>query len=233
MRVFVCQRLDIYFEPDADRWSWEDMDNVVEFVQDQVVKDPWHRFYDLSETIFAFHLSRNDQDACDEFENALNELLRRNFCGYQMRNGEIERIGAKASEQVIAEARGILRDDRLAGPNDQFMKAVGFLSHRPKPDAENCSKEALGAVEGMSRIALGKPKILLSDALKQMNKDGKLPPTLQKAVDGLYAFRGDAGGVGHGQTGPSTVTLEQAEFVLHCSAAAIVYIARSYGYAVL
>jgi AbiJ N-terminal domain 4 len=232
LRSFVCGKLDIYYEPDDAAWGWIDMDNVVEFFNDEIQPKPWHAFYDLCEAIAECHLRNEDENGYQEFEHVLNEILRRNFCGYEMRSHQIETVGSRAAEKVVAEARGILRDNRLQGPNDQFLKALGFLSHQP-PDIENSVKEAVGAIEGLLRIAMDEPKVLLSDALKKLASQGKIPPTVKKSIDGIYAFRGDADGVAHGKTGAGEVTVEEAEFVVHCAAAAIVYFAGLYEYTVV
>jgi hypothetical protein len=228
LRRRVCSGLDIYYET-LDYYTWAYAKRRQEFLHEHV-RDPWFRIYDLCEVIWEFTKDRLGSKEAASFENVLNEVLRRNFCGYEMREGLVERVGAKASEEVIATARGILRDGRLVGPNDQFLKALGFFNQRPKPDTENCVKEAVGALEGTLRVALDDPKILLSDALKKLQSSEMVPPTLKKSLDGIYAFRGDAGGVAHGQAEEPNVTVEQAEFVLHCAAAAIVYFARMYGF---
>ncbi|MGA2286695.1 MAG: hypothetical protein ABSG55_10555, partial [Dehalococcoidia bacterium] len=54
--------------------------------------------------------------------------------------------------------------------------------------------------------------------------------TLQQMVEKLYAYRGDAPGAGHAKTEHKPpVRVEDAELVLHTSAACIVYLARLYG----
>ena len=172
---------------------------------------------------------RNRNDLRDDSGNEVNLILRRNFVGYELKDGKFERAGASAADAVVTEARGILRDPQFQGPNDQFLKAVGFYSLRPEPDEENCVKEAVGAVEGMARILLQNDSILLSGAAKELVKRGKLHAPLRKVIDGIYAYRGDAEGVSHGRTGEPEVNIADAEFVLNSSAALIVYLARAYG----
>ena len=226
LRRFVCTSLDIFYRSSSsDEWSNEQFWNLRNFLNDTVLRGEWYRFYDFCEVVWEFL----GGDRRDQYENSLNSILRRNFVGYELRKGRIERVGASAPDAAMAEARGILRDPRFQGPNDQFLKAIGFYSDRPEPDAENCVKEAVGAVEGTARILLQDGSILLSDAGKELVKRGKLHPTLQKVLDGVYAYRGAAEGVGHGRTGEPKVTIEDAEFVLNTSAALIVYLARLYG----
>ena len=164
------------------------------------------------------------------FIYAFNEVLLRNYVGYELREGRIERVGAREAEAAIAEARAILRDPNLAGPDEQFQKAIAHFNRRPKPDVENCVKDAVGAVEALARVLLNDSSILLSKAIKKIGEEKGIHPTLQKLVESLYAYRGDAEGAAHGKTGvKASVTEADAEFVLHTSAACIVYLARLYG----
>lgn len=224
IRKFVCDALDIYYAEPEILYGWGEIRHFKDFLHSEIDQPGWYRFYDLVEVIWELL-----EDLRDDFENEVNLILRRNFVGYELRNGQIERAGASVADAAVAEARGILRDSRFEGPNDQFLKAVAFYSQRPEPDEENCVKEAVGAVEGVARILLQNDSILLSDAAKELVKRGKVPVTLRKVFDGIYAYRGDAEGVGHGRTSAPEVSIEHAELVLNSSAALIVYLARLYG----
>jgi hypothetical protein len=159
----------------------------------------------------------------------VNQLFARRYFGYELRDGRIERVGARVQEEAIAEARGILRDPDLSGPDEQYQKAIGFFNRRPEPDCENCVKEAVSAVEGVARVLLNDNSVVLSDAIKRLKKEKDVHPTLVKLLDNLYAYRGDAEGVAHALTGDKEVRIEEAEFVLGISASAIVYLARLFG----
>ena len=187
--------------------------------------DDVNEFCDLSEA------AGNQLDGDDnvKFANELNALFTRRYFGYQMRDGQMERVGARVQDEAIAEARGILRDPDLAGPDEQFQKAVGFFNQRPSPDCENCVKEAVSAVEGVAGVLLGVDSPVLSKALKRLRSEKDVHPTLVSILEKLYAYRGDAEGVAHALTGDKEVRVEEAEFVLGMSASAIVYLARLYG----
>jgi hypothetical protein len=165
----------------------------------------------------------------EKYANELNALFTRRYFGYELRDGRIERVGSKAQDAAIAEARGILRDDDLKGPDEQFQKAVAFYSQRPAPDLENAVKEAVSAVEGVAQIVLEDTSLTMSKALSKLKKEKDVHPTLIVMLEKLYAYRGDAEGVGHALTGEKEVRLEDAEFTLAVSASAIVYLARLYG----
>ena len=200
-----------------------------EYVLNAIGHCSWNEFYDAIELI-GDEVAQNHLDRLDEFRNEVNGLLGRSHLAYDLRDGKIERVGTKFEDQVIAAARGILRDPDLAGPNEQFLKAIGFFSRRPEPDVENCVKEAVGSVEGVARILLNKPSVLLSVDAKDLGARKGVHPSLQKLVENLYAYRGDAEGAAHGKTGTKpSIKLHDAELVLNASAALIVYMARLYG----
>lgn len=189
----------------------------------------WDELCDACEIIWDWFSGSERPDLADWFSNSLNDLFARNYFGYELRDGQIERVGARSQEEAIADARGILHDPELKGPDEQYQKAIGFYNRRPEPDCENCVKEAVSAVEGVARIVLGDHSITLSDALKRLRKEKDVHATLISMLEKLYAYRGDAEGVGHALTGDKEVRNEEAEFVLGVSASAIVYLARLFG----
>ena len=185
----------------------------------------WDDFCDVCEAVWSGFASGPG----DRYSNELNALFARNYFGYELRDGRMERVGARVHEESVAKARGILRDPDLAGPDEQFQKAIGFYNRRPDPDCENSVKEAVSAVEGVARVLTGNLKLTLSKVLAELKREQGVHPTLIQLLEKLYAYRGDAGGVGHGLTGKQEVRQEEAEFVLGVSASAIVYLARLHG----
>ena len=188
----------------------------------------WDELCDACEAIW----ERLDGPNRDWLSNEMNALFARRYFGYELRDGRMERVGARAQEKAIAEARGILRDPDLSGPDQQFQKAIGFFNRRPEPDCENCVKEAVSAVEGVAQVLLEDDSLTFSQALKRLRKHKDVHPTLLVLLDKLYGYRSDAEGVAHALTGEKEVRIEEAEFVLGVSASAIVYLARLFGRAV-
>jgi len=190
-----------------------------------VVRLEWDEFCDACEALWKI-VREEDRDA---LSNRLNALFTRHYFGYELRDGLMQRVGARVAEAAIGKARGILRDPDLSGPDEQYQKAIGFFNRRPEPDCEKCVEEAVLSVEGVARVLLNNHSITLSQALKRLKKEKDVHPTLVYLIDKLYAYRGDAGGVGHALTQKKEVRIEEAEFVLGISASAIVYLARLFG----
>jgi len=132
--------------------------------------------------------------------------------------------------QRVEQVRTLLQEPRFEGADQQFQKALDHLNKRPEPDKENCVKDAVGAVEAVTRILSGDPKLKLSDALGKEPFRSGIHPTLRVAIEKLYAYRGDVGGVAHGQVGPSQVGIEEAEWALTTALAAILYLVKKFGH---
>ena len=192
----------------------------------------WDEFYDIVEVFWRW-FAEHYEDSLAAFESSVDKVFRECHLAYTLREGRVERVGAAEGDKIVAAAKGILRDADLAGPNDQFENALAAFNRRPEPDTENCVKDAVGAAEGVARVLLGKPAILLSNAAAELEKNYGLHPTLRQAIQKVYAYRGDAEGAAHGKTGAKLeIRQSDAEFVLNTSAAVIIYMARLFGRAV-
>jgi hypothetical protein len=200
---------------------------------------PWYAVCDACEGLYEFELERKadlEEQGYDEvtdwaslLERRLNQVFARNHFGYELRDGQIERVGALSHDAAIEQARGILRDPDLNGPNEQFEKAIRFYNARPVPDCANAVKDAVGAVEGLARILFGDNSLVLSEACQRLRDQKGLHGALAGLLEKLYGYRGDADGSAHGATGERPVPLEEAEFVIGVSASAIIYLARVFG----
>jgi hypothetical protein len=102
------------------------------------------------------------------------------------------------------------------------------LSKRPDPDEENCVKDAIGAVEAVANILAGSTGVQLNRLLDREPFTSGIHPTIRQTIDKIYAYRGAAPGVGHGQVGPSAVSLAEAMWVLAISAATILYFVQKF-----
>jgi hypothetical protein len=111
----------------------------------------------------------------------------------------------------------------------QFSKAKKFLFDSSPPDYLNCIKEAVGAVEGFSRVLLKEPKETLGKLMDPLAKKYLGHPAMRRVLDGVNAVRGDEPGVAHGAYGPSKLGYADAEFILNTCASVLVYLARKAG----
>lgn len=180
----------------------------------------WWQIYDLAENLVKM-CSRHD-----EMATRIEGIFAEANVPYAMTpKGIVWRFSEPAVEAITVTSRLLVEQPALVGPAQQWEKAVAHLSARP-PDSENCIKDAIGAVEGTGRILSGRKKETLSTLITPFAKDVGIHGSLAAMIGKLYAYRGDEEAVAHGATKELKVTPADAEFVLHVSAATIVYFTK-------
>ena len=197
-------------------------------VIERLIKEcEWHQFYDICEVIWANPYSEySEHQHQEEFTEQVNALFREEQLGFELRDGKIEKVGAGFIDAKIKEARYLLKEPEFRGADKHFEKAIKALNVRPNPDVENCVKDAVAAIESVGRIIVNDEKALLDDIIKDMAKNKIIPKPLDQVFQKIYAYRGDQPGVAHGLVGLSKVTIDEAEFILALSAAAIIYLVK-------
>ncbi|HPU93058.1 MAG TPA: hypothetical protein PKU99_02815 [Candidatus Saccharicenans sp.] len=161
----------------------------------------------------------------------INRLFEDENIGWRLKKGQLERIGPNFLEtEVIQKTRDILKNQVFAGPNNQFNKAIWFLSKRPDPDLENCVKEAVGALEGVARLLINDKTVSLGKAVDKLNAMGKIRKPFDKIFHVLYGFASNEPGVRHAAVKPSNMSVPEASFVLYSSAVCILFLCETFGY---
>ncbi len=183
----------------------------------------WWRLFDICELMYR-NLGSSQQYYSDKFTKDLNIVLIDEQLGFEMREGKIEKIGSALADEEIRKTRYLLKQPEFKGADEQFEKAIKALNARPKPDVENCVKDAVSAIESVGRILIKDDKAVLSDIIKDMAKQEIIPKPLDEVIQKIYAYRGNEPGVAHGLVGESKVTIYEAEYVLAMSAATIIYL---------
>ena len=180
----------------------------------------WWEFYDASEELL--RMAKSPEIVAD----ALEALFAEEGLPYRITTAGIEYRFPEPTAEAIGEAdRVLLADPKYRGPGEQWEKAKSFLNARP-PDAENAIKDALGALEGVTRLIARKPQETLSQIIGPLAKSLNIHGALAKAIGDCYAFRGDQQGIAHGATQAFEDQTAEAELLLHWTAAAITYLVR-------
>jgi hypothetical protein len=234
----AVERLD--WDPGTPNWKGLTADVLIQadLLIGSIRSAPYGDWLDLM-SVIVYYLRDDPEELvddparADQFRNRLNEAMARHHSAYMMEpNGMMVEPGSSASEAAIAQARAILSDPAMEGPDRQFQDAVLALTRRPNPGNEAAIAGAIGALEGVCRIALGDNRITLGDAIKDIARQQGLHAALTATIDRLYGYASDAGGR-HGLVGKADADEAIAEFAVHQSAAAIVLVARLYGLAVV
>jgi hypothetical protein len=209
-----------------NKLSWNDIFDLVEFLFTQVVycdydeeEERWRTFPEhVGEIRYSYTVE-------------INNLLSKENIGWRLKKGKLEREGSEFLEkETVRVVREILKHPNFVGPNNQFNKAIEFFSKRPKPDLENCVKEAVGALEGVVRILLDDKNITLGEAVKKLLKVGKIRKPFNKIFDTLFGFASNEPGSRHGAFKLSEIDIGEAEFVLYNSASCMLFLCKKFGY---
>lgn len=182
----------------------------------------WWEFYDICEVLWTPLDYRNRK----EYSAQVNALFGEEKLGFELTDGRVEKRGAGFIDAQVRETRYLLKEPEFKGADEHFEKAIRAINTRPRPDVENCVKDAVAACESVGRIIAKDDKALLSDIIKDMAENGVIPRPLDQVIQKLYAYRGDQPGVSHGLVGTSKVTVDEAEFVLAVSAGIIIYLVK-------
>lgn len=173
----------------------------------------WNSFYDFVEFISAIF----DDEYSGSFKNDCNSIFENENTAYRFVGSIIIEI---TSEIEISSIESALKlENSYYEVSEHIHNSLKQLSDKLAPDYRNSVKEAISAIEAMVRIKMGSQKEL-SALLK--DKSLNIHPCLQAAIGKLYAYRGDASGVGHSlMPNSEPVEYEDALFMLVTSSAII------------
>jgi len=188
----------------------------------------WWQFYDILEQVARLVDQQWEGQYTNSFSGRINAILAREGMQWELENGELVRVFNPQIDKQIKEVRVLLTNPTCKGPDEQFAKALDCLNKRPQPDEENCVKDAVGALEAVANIIAGTTGVQLNTLIDREPFRSNIHPTIRQAVEKIYAYRGAAPGVGHGQVGPATVGIAEATWVLAACAATILYLVSKF-----
>jgi len=175
----------------------------------------WYEVYDFVEFVVNNHPY---VELNEEFVNRSNMVLEGEASAYRFVGKVITKI---TDETEMSEIEEVLELNPVKPVREHIRTALTLLSDRKDPDYRNSSKESISAVESMASIICGDKKATLGDAIKKIEEQGKMQwhPALKSALDKLYGYTSDEGGIRHFLKGDSKVDFEEAKFMLvTCSA---------------
>lgn len=184
----------------------------------------WWQFYDILEEISQLISWGWGGEYLTAFSKNISVILARDGIPWSLEHGRVVRALNLQLAKQIQKVHTLLANPRFKGPDEQFEKAVEYLNKRPDPDEENCVKDAVGAIEAVANIIAGTTGVQLNKLLGREPFKSGMHPAIIQAIEKIYAYRGAAPGVGHGQVGPPAVGLAEATWVLATSSATILYL---------
>lgn len=164
----------------------------------------WHEAYDFLE--FALHFYEDE-----DLINFMNAILERELSGYRYINGVISDI---TDPQEIEMLEQVLSDNDFPAAKAHLRRALELLSNRESPDYRNSIKESISAVESAAKIISELPKATLGDALKAIEKKGKIHSSLKDGFLKMYGYTSDEGGIRHAMLDEPNLSASDAKFFL-------------------
>ncbi len=211
--------------PSNAYYEWEkNYDTIVKIISDapynEVLDLVWYICHWISDHITA-------TDVMHTIYESFNTLFEREYVGYRFVAGKIVPITDENEAKEIEQACHTPFD----GARTQLQKALGFLSDREHPDYKNCVKESISAVESVCKVLANDPKAELGKALKSLISNGmNIHGSLKSAILALYGYASDEGGIRHAERETeSTVTFEEAKFMMVTCSAIVNYLVAEYG----
>lgn len=163
----------------------------------------WWQVFDFT----GFVVQNFPADLFPDIPKAFNHVLETENSAYRVVNGEITEI---TDEQEIQSIETAFESPSL-GARKHFENALKLLSDRKEPDYPNSIKESISAVESACRTVSGNPKATLGDCLKAIQKDRPLHPAFKEALNKLYGYTSDEGGIRHSLSDAPAAQLSYAD----------------------
>lgn len=196
-----------YFKRPLDE-SPNDYKRLYDELREEFMRCEWFKVYNFLQ-FFADQLPAQHPD---EFRQACNVELEAEMSAYRFVGDEIADL---TSDEEIASVEQALAVSGLLAPVAAHMgSALALLADREKPDYRNSVKESISAVESVCKLIANEPKAELGDALKELEKKVPLHGALKQAFLRLYGYTSDANGIRHALLEESTLTPDDAKFML-------------------
>jgi hypothetical protein len=125
--------------------------------------------------------------------------------------------GIIGTGQTIA---SLLSAPRYAGPAEHWKKSADFVRGDQR-DLPNAAKEAICAVEGLTRIVTGAHSDTLGVLIKKLKTSHNVNAAMAKTLEGLWGFTSNSPGVRHGGATPATIDEKEARYVIDSCEAAL------------
>jgi hypothetical protein len=178
----------------------------------------WVEVYDFIE----FVAQNYPQKEVSYFVEGCNIMLEKEVSAYRFIGLNIVEI---SSQEEIDEIQIALKNSPIP-VQIHLNRSLELLTDRKNSDYRNSIKESISAVESICKLISKNKKATLEQALTQIEKEGnlKLHSALKNSFSKLYGFTNDAEGIRHALLEETTLSFEDAKFMLVSSSAFINYL---------
>lgn len=177
---------------------------ILQIIRTYFMECDWHEVYDFLEFTLMYYKD-------EQLTEYINAVLERELSGYRFINGIISDITDCQEKEMLEQALG---DNDFPGVRAHLERAFKMLSDKKSPDYRNSIKESISAVESLAIILSDCPKATLGEALKIIEKKGKLHSALKDGFSKLYGYTSDEGGIRHAMLEEPNLSAADAKFFL-------------------
>lgn len=217
---------------DFFKWNIDDFTgSPIPRIRKWFLIEDWYLIYDFIEFIIATPEFVNNQLILfSSVIDKLNTVLEKEVSAYRIVNCLVAPITNETELKEVEEAiDSTTTFSGYKGANEHIQTALGLLSNRQTPDFRNSIKESICAVESIVGLIIGDTKATLGIAIKKLEKDFALHPSLREAFSKLYGYTSDEGGIRHALSEDSNAGFDEAKFMLVTCSAFVNYVIGKYG----
>lgn len=191
---------------------------------------PWYAAYDFLEflvhnhrnmttTRYSGHHELSHSVDTKRFIEAVNNILEVELSGYRFVQGVLTPISNKEEAEAVETAFTEARKSGLDGAAQHIHSAIELLGKKPAPDFRNAIKEAISAVESVSKQIVGADAATLDAALKELSEKSDVHGALRAGFLKLYGYTSDESGIRHAILEEPNVGFAEAKYmIVSCSA---------------
>ena len=207
---FDGNTLDTY-NPFITGDDYRDYENYEE-LKEKFFNFKYNEIYDFIEQLISITKGAYDSELSKNFNN----VFKRELIGYRIIDGKVTDIDNEEEYKEVEKASG----------ENHIEKAIKLLYDRKNPDYKNSIKESISAVEKICKEITKSKNATLSECLKKLEKKEFYHPAFKDALNKLYGFTGDKGGIRHSDYKNKNLptTFECAKFMLVICSAFVNYL---------
>lgn len=191
----------------------------------------WYQVYDFLEFIVRNHVAMTRENLGysvgytdhkvnkDKLIRWCNFILEMELSGYRFISGILSPISDKTEVAEIEAAINSAEKEGLCGASEHIKTAIDLLGKKPKPDFRNAIKEAISAVESVSKQIAGSNSKGLKGALSELCKHTEIHDALKLGFLKLYGYSSNEDGIRHAILDQPNVGFAEAKYmIVSCSA---------------
>lgn len=150
------------------------------------------------------------------FPKLCNQILERERATFRFAGNTLVKVSEK---EHLAEIAISITQDLSRGVRDHIKRAAELYSMIPDPDYRNSIKESISSVESAVAFVIGRKTSGIAKPLKSIAARYGIHQSLSEGFEKIYAWTSDESGIRHRLMESSSVSQDDARFMLvSCSA---------------